>query len=67
LNEERVRTGKRARKNRDIDSDEEEDTAAAEIHEIHEAVEDVSESLRKVEESITKVEIKLEVVFRYKI
>jgi hypothetical protein len=46
---ERVGTGKRARKNQKIDSDEEEDTAAAEIHE---ELEDVREDLRKVEKDI---------------
>jgi hypothetical protein len=56
---ERVGTGKRARKNQKIDSDEEDDTAAAEIHE---ELEDVRNDLRKVEKSIAEAENKLQVV-----
>jgi hypothetical protein len=56
---ERVGIGKRARKNQKIDSDEEEDTAAAEIHK---ELEDVHENLRRVEKGITIAENKLEVV-----
>jgi hypothetical protein len=64
---ERVGTGKRARKNQKIDSDEEEDTATAEIHKIHEELEDVRKNLRKVEKGITEAEEKLKVgVWAYK-
>jgi hypothetical protein len=50
-----VGTGKKARKNLKIDSDEEEDTKAAEIHE-------ELEDLRKVEKGITEAEMNLKVV-----
>jgi hypothetical protein len=50
-----VGTGKKAPKNLKVDSDEEEDTTVAEIHE-------ELEDLRKVEKGITEVETNLTVV-----